>query len=72
MEHDVDAVVLACRGTLAGWSLEDGALEKMFRFADWRSTMAFVNAISEVANAVDHHPDAAALGWERAEGAAGP
>ena len=50
--------------SLAGWSLEDGALEKMFRFADWRATMAFVNAVSELANEVDHHPELA-VGWGR-------
>ncbi|MFI4923770.1 MAG: 4a-hydroxytetrahydrobiopterin dehydratase [Vicinamibacteria bacterium] len=50
--------------TLAGWALADGALEKMFRFADWRATMAFVNAVSDVANEVDHHPDLE-LGWGR-------
>ena len=50
--------------TLGGWTLADGALEKMFRFADWRATMAFVNAVSDVANAVEHHPDLE-LGWGR-------
>ena len=49
---------------LSGWSLQDGAIEKAFRFADWRATMAFVNAVSDVANEVDHHPDLA-LGWGR-------
>ena len=50
--------------TLAGWTLVDGALDKMFRFADWRATMAFVNAVSDVANEADHHPDLE-LGWGR-------
>lgn len=49
---------------LGGWSLQDGALEKMFRYADWRATMAFVNEVSALANEVDHHPDLA-LGWGR-------
>ena len=49
---------------LAGWMLSDGALEKLFRFPDWRATMAFVNAVSDLANDVDHHPDLE-LGWGR-------
>ena len=49
---------------LSGWSLEDGGLLKTFRFADWRAAMAFANAVSEVANEADHHPDLD-VGWGR-------
>jgi 4a-hydroxytetrahydrobiopterin dehydratase len=49
---------------LSGWSLKDGALHKTFRFADWRATMAFVNAVSDLANEADHHPDLG-VGWGR-------
>jgi len=47
--------------SLWSWTI---ILDKMFRFADWRATMAFVNAVSDVANEVDHHPDLE-LGWGR-------
>ena len=44
---------------LTGWSLVEGghALAKTFRFADYYRTIAFVNALSHVANREDHHPD---------------
>ena len=42
-----------------GWSLEDGAIEKTFRFDDYHRTMAFVNAVAWIAHREDHHPDIA-------------
>ena len=49
---------------LGGWSLVDGALARTFRWPDWRATMAFVNAVSDLANEVDNHPDLE-VGWGR-------
>jgi 4a-hydroxytetrahydrobiopterin dehydratase len=40
-----------------GWSLNDSAIEKTFRFADYHHTMAFVNAVAWIAHREDHHPD---------------
>ena len=40
-----------------GWALNQGAIEKTYRFADYHRTIAFVNALAWVANAEDHHPD---------------
>jgi len=42
---------------LPGWAHAAGALSKVFRFAHYRATIAFVNAIAAIANAEDHHPD---------------
>ena len=42
---------------VAGWSLADGAIERVFTFADFHATMAFVNALAWVAHREDHHPD---------------
>ena len=42
---------------LNAWQLVEGVLHKSFRFADFHRTMAFVNAVAEVAHAQDHHPD---------------
>ena len=47
---------LAC---LPGWTHAGNRIEKLFRFADYRRTMAFVNAVAEIAHAEDHHPDMA-------------
>ena len=38
------------------WHANDEALERCFQFADFRLTMAFVNAVAGVADAEDHHP----------------
>jgi 4a-hydroxytetrahydrobiopterin dehydratase len=39
------------------WSLADNALQREFRFKDFRKSMEFVNAVAGVANEQDHHPD---------------
>jgi 4a-hydroxytetrahydrobiopterin dehydratase len=43
--------------TPEGWSEVDGALEREFRFADFRAAMDFVNRVAEVAEEENHHPD---------------
>jgi 4a-hydroxytetrahydrobiopterin dehydratase len=50
--------VRAALALLPGWTADRRALAKEYRFADWRGTMAFANRVSELANEVDHHPDA--------------
>jgi len=42
-----------------GWSEVDNALEREFRFADFRGAMDFVNRVAEVAEGENHHPDIA-------------
>jgi 4a-hydroxytetrahydrobiopterin dehydratase len=43
---------------LEGWSLADEQrLEKEYRFPDFRTALAFVNRVGEVAEAEGHHPD---------------
>ena len=46
---------------LPGWKLsgdgDDVAIEKIFAFADYYETIAFVNALALVAHRLDHHPD---------------
>ena len=44
---------------VAGWAVADGRLSKLFTFADFHHTMAFVNAVAWIAHAQDHHPDLA-------------
>ncbi|MBE7942130.1 MULTISPECIES: 4a-hydroxytetrahydrobiopterin dehydratase [Ramlibacter] len=56
-----DAQVDQALAALAGWartgSGAQAAIEKTFRFADYAATIAFVNAVAAVAEALDHHPD---------------
>lgn len=47
-----------------GWelALEDRAIRKRFGFKDFMSALAFVNALAEIAETEQHHPDLM-LGW---------
>jgi 4a-hydroxytetrahydrobiopterin dehydratase len=45
-----------------GWSLEDGKLVKSFTFPDFVSAVAFVDRLTVVAEAQNHHPDLF-VGW---------
>ncbi|MDR3370608.1 4a-hydroxytetrahydrobiopterin dehydratase [Rhodoferax sp.] len=53
--------VVASLAKLEGWTLSgDGdslAIEKMFGFANYYQTIAFVNAVAFIAHAQDHHPE---------------
>ena len=40
-----------------GWTLQQGAIRKSFRFADYPRTLAFVNAVAWIAQQQDHHPE---------------
>jgi len=42
---------------LPGWSLEGDRIEKIFQFANYYETIAFVNALAWVSHRADHHPD---------------
>lgn len=42
---------------LDGWERDDDEIEKEFKFADFKASMAFVNQVADFANATDHHPD---------------
>lgn len=42
---------------LPDWQLVDGALQASFRFDNFREVMDFANAVAEIAEAQDHHPD---------------
>lgn len=42
---------------VAGWTVEDGKLSRVFEFTDFHQTMAFVNAVAWLANLENHHPD---------------
>ena len=42
---------------LKGWTIEEGKLVKVFPFANYYQTMAFVNALAWISHREDHHPD---------------
>jgi len=39
------------------WTLKDGAIEREFRFKDFRTAIAFVNQVGDLAEEEGHHPD---------------
>ena len=48
-----------------GWQVVDGTrLEKEYRFPDFAQALAFTNAVGNLAEEVDHHPDIH-LAWGR-------
>ena len=40
-----------------GWTIEQGRLVKLYPFANYYQTMAFVNALAWISHREDHHPD---------------
>lgn len=54
----LDAEQIAQRlDRLAGWQLDGRELVKSYRFKNFIEAVAFVNAITPVAEAQNHHPD---------------
>ena len=39
------------------WNIEECKLSRTFRFKNFHQTMAFVNAVADIAHANDHHPE---------------
>lgn len=56
LDADTRTRVLA---TLPGWESdpEDKLIARRFGFDNFYQTMAFVNAVAEIAHAQDHHPE---------------
>ncbi len=42
---------------LPDWHARDDAIVRRYAFDDYGRTMAFVNAVADMANAEDHHPE---------------
>ncbi len=47
---------------LNGWAVKGICLEKRFSFGDFAEALRFVNAVGEIAETLDHHPDIT-FGW---------
>ena len=45
---------------LPKWALNNGALERVYKFDAWKSTIMALNAVAFLAEAANHHPDLAA------------
>ncbi len=51
--------------TLDGWDTDGTRLHRHFRFRDFAAAMRFVNAIADVAQREDHHPDLSVHDWNQ-------
>ena len=47
----------ALLGQLKGWIVDEGRLVKVYPFANYYQTLAFVNALAWISHREDHHPD---------------
>ncbi len=54
-EHDVRNALL----TIPGWHINVKAIERLFRFPDFKDAMKFVNRVADAAEEAGHHPDIA-------------
>lgn len=43
--------------SLNGWQRNGGAIQRVFRFPDFKAAMQFVNKIADAAEQANHHPD---------------
>jgi 4a-hydroxytetrahydrobiopterin dehydratase len=49
--------------TLSGWERDGNAITKDFKHDDFKGSVAFVNRVMPVAEAMNHHPDLA-ISWD--------
>ena len=54
-----DAGLAAALARLPGWRRAGRAIDKVYRFADFRAALAFVNRVGALAERQQHHPDIA-------------
>lgn len=52
-----DAAIDERLAGLAGWARRDRAIEKTFRFRDFREAVGFVTNLTDPADRQNHHPD---------------
>ncbi|CAN7493817.1 4a-hydroxytetrahydrobiopterin dehydratase [Massilia sp. LjRoot122] len=51
------AAIRARLAEVPDWQAIDGTIAREYRFPDYRATIAFVNAIADMAEAENHHPE---------------
>jgi len=53
-----DSEIQQALGSLSGWQRNDGgAIQRVFRFPDFKLAMQFVNKVADAAEQANHHPD---------------
>ena len=52
-----DAEIQQALGSLQGWQRNGTAIQRVFRFPDFKAAMRFVNKVADAAEQANHHPD---------------
>jgi len=50
---------------LPGWELTPAGIHKTFVRADFKGAMRLVNAVADLAEGANHHPDILVFGWNK-------
>lgn len=50
---------------LPGWELVSGSIRKTFVRRDFKEAMRVVNAVADLAEQANHHPDILVFGWNK-------
>ncbi|MBI1847477.1 MAG: 4a-hydroxytetrahydrobiopterin dehydratase [Candidatus Rokubacteria bacterium] len=52
-----DTEIAGALAGLSGWAREGTAIQRTYRFDDFKSAIVFVNAVAALAERENHHPD---------------
>jgi 4a-hydroxytetrahydrobiopterin dehydratase len=52
-----DTEIQEALGSLGGWQRNGIAIQRIFRFPDFKAAMEFVNKVADAAEKANHHPD---------------
>ena len=52
-----DAEIQRELASLSGWQRNGTAIQRVFRFPDFKAAMQFVNKVANAAEQANHHPD---------------
>ena len=52
-----DSEIQRALGSLHGWQRNGIAIQRVFRFPDFKIAMQFVNKVADAAEKANHHPD---------------
>jgi 4a-hydroxytetrahydrobiopterin dehydratase len=52
-----DSEIQQALASLQGWQQNGKAIQRVFRFPDFKAAMQFVNKVADAAEQANHHPD---------------
>jgi len=50
---------------IPGWEFRENSITKEFQLKDFKGALAFVNAVGDEAEKMDHHPDLLIHSWNK-------